>query len=133
MALLLYTPDHQERVDQIIIGDIAPEAAPQFVEYWSNRPETPLKFANMDDAIKWGRGANPWATDKRIHKNELDKVYLRTDGVWAHKADPAIPDDPLVDPDRPGHHQAVLGRDGSDYVPHLSRPWRFQRSCMGRG
>lgn len=94
---MLYTPDHQDRVDRIIIGDIAPEADPQFVEYWGNRPETPLEFASQDDAIKWGRGTNPRATDERIHKDVLDKVYQRADGVWTHKADPAILADPLVD------------------------------------
>ena len=94
---MLYTPDHQDRVERIIIGDVAPEPSSQFVEYWSNRPETPLEFASQDDAIKWGRGTNPRATDERIHKDVLDKVYQRADGVWTHKADPAILADPLVD------------------------------------
>lgn len=96
-ASMLYTPDHQDRVERIILGDIAPEATPQFVEYWGNRPDIPLEFSSQEDAIKWGRGANPRATDERIQKDVLDKVYQRADSVWTHKADPAILADPLVD------------------------------------
>ena len=94
---MLYTPGHQERVERIIIGDIAPEATPQFVEYWNNRPEIPLEFPNQEAAVAWGRSANPRASDDRIEKDVLDKVYEREDGIWTHKADPAILADPLID------------------------------------
>ena len=94
---LLYTPNNPERVDRIIIGDIAPEPTPQFVEYWHNRPPTPLEFPDVDAALLWGRSSNPRASDERIHKDVLDKIYQRADGTWTHKADPAILADSLVD------------------------------------
>jgi pimeloyl-ACP methyl ester carboxylesterase len=93
----LYVPKNPERVERIIIGDIAPEATPQFVEYWLNRSSTPLEFPDVGAALLWGRSTNPRASDERIHKDVLDKIYQRADGTWTHKADPLILADPLVD------------------------------------
>ncbi len=60
---LLYTPDHQDRVERIIIVDIGPEPSAQWRERTAARPITPLEFPSLDDAILWMRQGNPWASD----------------------------------------------------------------------
>ncbi len=102
---LLYTPDHQDRVERIIMGDIAPEPTTQFAEYWANRPPAQLEFADFDAVMAWGRGGNPRISDERLRKDVLDKVYQRPDGTWTHKADPRILADPVVDMTDPAYFE----------------------------
>ncbi len=102
---LLYTPDHQDRVERIITGDIAPEPTRAFSEYWANRAPAPLEFADLDAALAWGRAGNPRISDERLRKDVLDKVYQRPDGSWTHKADPRILADPLVDMTDPAYYE----------------------------
>ena len=66
---LLYTPDHQERVERIIIVDIGPEPSARSVAERANRPVTPMLFAGLDDAVAWMMGTNPWATRERTRQD----------------------------------------------------------------
>ena len=100
---LLYTPDHQDRVERIIIVDIAPEPSETSRQQMKSRAPTPLEFASMEEALSWARGGNPWSTDTRFRKDMLDKMRQREDGKWVWKADPALfnyvlPD--LLEPER---------------------------------
>ena len=56
---LLYTPDHQERVERIIIVDIGPEPSARSIAERANRPPTPMMFAGLDDAVAWMMGSEP--------------------------------------------------------------------------
>ena len=87
---LLYTPDHQERVERIIIVDIGPEPSARSVAERANRPVTPMLFAGLDDAVAWMMGTNPWATRERTRQDAQDKMRQREDGVWTWKADASL-------------------------------------------
>jgi len=60
---LLYTPNHQDRVERIIIVDIGPEPSAQWQERAASRTVTPLEFPSLEDAVLWMRQSNPWASD----------------------------------------------------------------------
>ena len=87
---LLYTPDHQERVERIIIVDIAPEPSLQWREQLAKRPPTPLEFPSLEDAISWMRQGNPWVSDAELRKDAEDKMRQKEDGQWTWKADSSL-------------------------------------------
>jgi pimeloyl-ACP methyl ester carboxylesterase len=94
---LLYTPDHQDRVERIIIVDISPQPSPGWPERAASRPVTPLEFPSLDEAIAWMRQYNPWASDASLRKDAEDKMLQREDGKWTWKADSSLFNIPLPD------------------------------------
>ena len=87
---LLYTPDHPDRVERIVLVDIGPDIGRQMREQRGPRPATPLEFDAFDDAVAWVRQNNSWATDERLRRDIAAKTRQREDGKWAWKADPAL-------------------------------------------
>ena len=87
---LLYTPDHQERVERIIIVDIAPEPSLQWREQLAKRPPTPMEFPSLEAAISWMRQGNPWVSDAELRKDAEDKMRQKEDGQWTWKADSSL-------------------------------------------
>ncbi len=87
---LLYTADNPDRVERIVIVDIAPEPNPAAMGERANRPPTPMEFATLDDAVAWAREGNPWASDARLRKDIEDKTRQRDDGKWTWKADSSL-------------------------------------------
>ena len=94
---LLYTPDHQDRVERIIIVDISPQPSPGWQERAASRPVTPLEFPSLDEAIAWMRQYNPWASNAGLKKDAEDKMHQREDGKWTWKADSSLFNIPLPD------------------------------------
>jgi pimeloyl-ACP methyl ester carboxylesterase len=94
---LLYTPDHQDRVERIIIVDISPQPSPGWQERAASRPVTPLEFPSLDEAIAWMRQYNPWASDASLRKDAEDKMHQQEDGKWTWKADSSLFNIPLPD------------------------------------
>ena len=103
---LLYTMDHPDRVERIVIVDIAPEPNPEYVAVMENRPSTPMEFGSLTAAVDWMREGNPWASDARLRKDAEDKMRRREDGRWTWKADPALFNVRLPDMTDPG----LIGR-----------------------
>ena len=104
---LLYTADNPDRVERIVIVDIAPEPNPASAASRASRPPTPMEFATLDDAAAWTREGNPWASDARLRKDIEDKTKRREDGSWTWKADPELFNRPLpdmTDPDLIGRY-----------------------------
>ena len=87
---LLYTPNHQDRVERIIIVDIGPEPSPESIAGRANRPPTPMEFASLDDAVVWMLETNPWATEARTRQDAIDKMRQKDDGTWTWKADASL-------------------------------------------
>ena len=120
---ILYTPDHQDRVERVIIVDIAPESNPLHMEQRGKRPPIPMDFPSLeavlewargDDlpttpairrrgVLEWARGDDPWATDTRLRQDTEDKTCRRDDGRWVWKADPALFNFVLPDMTDPAH------------------------------
>ena len=96
---MLYGMDHPERVERIVLVDVAPEPSPHWIDH---RPPNPMVFPSFDAALEWMRLWSPYATDARLHKEALDRMRQTEDGQWTWKADPAlyapIPD--ITDPER---------------------------------
>ena len=103
---LLYTADHPERVERIIIVDIAPEPSRESAEERGARPATPMEFPSFDAAVAWMRQGNPWASDARLRKDAEDKLKQREDGQWTWKADSRLFNIQLPDMTDPG----LIGR-----------------------
>ena len=103
---LLYTAEHPERVERIIIVDIGPEPSPDAAADRATRPPTPMEFPSLDAAIQWMRAGNPWASDARLRKDAEDKMKQRDDGKWTWKADSSLFNVQLPDMTDPG----LIGR-----------------------
>ncbi len=99
---MLYTADHPDRVERIVIVDIGPEPSEAVRSGASNRPSTPMEFPSLDDAFAWIRSSNPWASDERLMQDARDKMKQTPDGVWTWKADPRLFNTPLPDMSDPG-------------------------------
>ena len=87
---LLYTAEHPDRVERIVIVDIAPESSDAYKEQAGDRPPTPMTFSNFDDAVESMRQGNPWATEARLRQDAEDKMRQREDGKWTWKADSSL-------------------------------------------
>ena len=94
---LLYTPDHQDRVERIIIVDISPQPSPGWQERAASRPVTPLEFPSLDEAIAWMRQYNSLASDASLRKAAEDKMHQREAGKWTWTADSSLFNIPLPD------------------------------------
>jgi pimeloyl-ACP methyl ester carboxylesterase len=94
---LLYTPNHQDRVERIIIVDIGPEPSPRSIADRANRPATPMEFSSLDDAVAWMLETNPWATPERTRQDAVDKMRQKDDGTWTWKADASLYNMTLTD------------------------------------
>jgi pimeloyl-ACP methyl ester carboxylesterase len=103
---LLYTPDHQDRVERVIIVDIAPEPSEEAIQAAPSRPPTPMEFPSLEAAVQWMREGNPWASDSRLRKDAEDKMRQREDGLWTWKADHSLFNFALPDMADPG----LIGR-----------------------
>ena len=87
---MLYAMEHPERVERIIIVDIAPEPSPAAMADMEKRSPTPMEFPSLDAGLDWMREGNPWATDARLRKDAEDKIRQREDGRWVWMADSAL-------------------------------------------
>ena len=87
---LLYTVANPDRVERVVLVDIAPEPGPEHRAQAAKRPPTPMEFLSFDAVLDWIRQGNPWATEPRIRKDVEAKVRQREDGKWTWKADPAL-------------------------------------------
>ena len=107
---LLYTADHPERVERIVLVDIAPEASPAFLADRASRPPTPMEFPSLEAAVDWMRQWNPWTSDAALRKDAEDKMRQREDGQWTWKADTAlfVPLIDLTDPDHIGWYWKAM-------------------------
>jgi pimeloyl-ACP methyl ester carboxylesterase len=98
---LLYAVDHPERVERIVIVDIAPEQSAVSMAMMAKWPPTPMDFSSLDAAVEWARLGNPWASDAGLRKDTENKMRRREDGRWTWKADPALINVALPDPTDP--------------------------------
>ena len=94
---LLYTAENPDRVDRMVIVDIAPEPSAASRALIGKRPPTPIEFPTLDAAVQSDRDGNPWASDARLRKDVEDRLRQRDDGAWTWKADAKIFNVPLPD------------------------------------
>ena len=102
---LLYTAGHQDRVERIVIVDIAPEPSEAAKDQMGKRPATPTEFPTFEAAVEWMRTGDPWATEESVRKDAQHKLREK-DGAWTWKADPALFNVQLPDMSDPG----LIGR-----------------------
>ncbi|MDP7102379.1 MAG: alpha/beta hydrolase [SAR202 cluster bacterium] len=101
---MLYTAEHADRVERIIMVDIGPEPSQEATA--PARPPTPMEFGSVEDAIAWAREGNPWASDDRLASDMNDKLKDAGNGNVTWKADTKLFNTPLPDMTDPG----LIGR-----------------------
>ena len=94
---MLYTAEHPERVERIVMVDIGPEPSEESISASGSRPQTPMRFGSIEEAVAWMRSGNPWASDARLLKDAQDKMKQTEDGSWTWKADQDLFNVPLPD------------------------------------
>ncbi len=102
---LLYTADHQDRVERIVIVDIGPEPG-SGSKTAPHRTPTPMEFDSVQASFDWMRESNPWATDDRLMQDAQDKLRQLDSGKWTWRADAKLFNTPLPDMTDPG----LIGR-----------------------
>ena len=105
---LLYTAQHPDRVERIILVDIAPEASPAFKADIKNMPTIPMEFSGFEAAVDWMRQGDPWVSDAGLRKNAENKLRETGDGKWTWKADPSLFNFEVMLPDLTD--QGLIGR-----------------------
>ena len=108
---MLYTAEHPDRVERIVMVDIGPEPSEEAVAASGSRPLTPMAFDTIEEAVAWMRSGNPWASDARLLKDAQDKMKQTDDGLWTWKADHDLFNVPLPDmsdPDLIGRYWSAL-------------------------
>ncbi len=115
---LLYTADNPDRVERIVIVDIAPEPSPASASSRANRPPTPMEFATLDEAVAWAREGNPWASDARLRKDIEDKTRQREGRVVDVEGGPGAVQPSAAGHDGRGAYRAVLEGGGDYPLPH---------------
>ena len=108
---MLYTAEHADRVERIVMVDIGPEPSEEAVAASGSRPLTPMAFDSIEDAVAWMRSGNPWASDARLLKDAQHKMKQTDDGLWTWKADHDLFNVPLPDmsdPDLIGRYWSAL-------------------------
>jgi len=108
---MLYTAEHPDRVERIVMVDIGPEPSEESIAASGSRPLTPMVFESIEDAVAWMRSGNPWASDARLLKDARDKMKQLDNGSWTWKADPDLFNVPLPDmsdPDLIGRYWSAL-------------------------
>ena len=129
---LLYTVDHPERVERIVIVDIAPEPSPESTAEREKRPPTPMEFASTDAAVGWARQGNTWASDARLRKDVEDKIHQREDGLWTWRADPALFNYPAPGHDGTGPNRKVLEGPRDNHLPDPGGPGHRKQPGLRR-
>ena len=108
---MLYTAEHPDRVERIVMVDIGPEPSEESIAASGNRPQTPMLFDTLEDAVAWTRSGNPWASDARLLKDAREKMKQVEDGSWTWKADSDLFNVPLpdmTDPDLKSRYWSAL-------------------------
>ena len=108
---MLYTAEHPDRVERIVMVDIGPEPSEESIAASGNRPQTPMLFDTLEDAVAWTRSGNPWASDARLLKDAGEKMKQVEDGSWTWKADSDLFNVPLpdmTDPDLKSRYWSAL-------------------------
>ena len=108
---MLYTAEHPDRVERIVMVDIGPEPSEEAVAASGSRPLTPMAFDTIEEAVAWMRSGNPWASDARLLKDAQHKMKQTDDGLWTWKADHDLFNVPLPDmsdPDLIGRYWSAL-------------------------
>ena len=108
---MLYTAEHPDRVERIVMVDIGPEPSEEAVAASGSRPLTPMAFDTIEEAFAWMRSGNPWASDARLLKDAQHKMKQTDDGLWTWKADHDLFNVPLPDmsdPDLIGRYWSAL-------------------------
>ena len=87
---MLYTAAYPGRVERLVIVDVGSEPSHEsFAPLWI-RPETPMHFVTLQDAVDWMRDRDPWASNNRLAKEAHDRMKQSTGGWWTWKADPEL-------------------------------------------
>jgi len=100
---LLYAAENQERVERIIMVDIAPERSDQALQQQRNRPPTPLEFYTLEEAFAWARENDPWAEETRRRQDMAQRMHQISTGKWTWRADPALINFALPDNQDPAY------------------------------
>ncbi|MDC0035726.1 alpha/beta hydrolase [Chloroflexi bacterium] len=93
---ILYASENPDRVQRIVMVDIAPEPSPERLAAPPS-PPSPMEFEALEDGYVWLKSGNSLASDKRLFE-EAESRLKKTDlGTWTWKADLKGFDNPLPD------------------------------------
>lgn len=86
---LLYTQQQGEKVEKVVLVDIAPELNPEATRRFRTNPP-PEAFDSLDQVVQYLRSNNPWATLGRLQEDARHSARVREDGKIVWKCDPKL-------------------------------------------
>ena len=93
---ILYTKNNPEKVDRIVMVDIAPEPSLERLNAPPSQP-APDSFETLEDGADWIKASNAFATRERLEEDAKSKLKILENGHWEWKADLKGFDNPLPD------------------------------------
>jgi esterase len=85
-----YAPGHAERLDKLVIVDIAPELETGGMRRIGTALATPAEFDDPEEAVAFSRAANPRPPESELRNRVLHNLIQRDDGKWIFRYDPRV-------------------------------------------
>ena len=79
-----------DRVERLVLVDIAPEASQAARSRMSTSQGYPLRFDSLDEAVDWARGDYMWAIGPGLRDDLAGRLRPTDDGGLTWKADPEV-------------------------------------------
>ena len=81
---------HPDRVERLVLVDIAPEASQAARSKMSSSEGYPGRFDSLDEAVEWARGDYMWAIGPGLRDDLAGRLKPLDDGGLTWKADPEV-------------------------------------------
>ena len=85
-----YASAYPNRVEKLVLVDIAPEASAAARNRMGNATGYPLEFDSLEEAVDWARNDYLWPKDPGLRDDLAGRLRRRDDGKWTWKADPGV-------------------------------------------
>lgn len=89
-AAFMYAAKHPEKLERLVIVDIAPESDPAGSQRISQGVRANDVFDDPEEAVAASRRANPRPPDSELRHRVLNNLIQRPDGKWTFRYDVAL-------------------------------------------
>ena len=89
-AAFMYAAKNPEKVERLVIVDIAPESDPVGSQRISQGVRANDVFDEPEDAVRAARAANPRPPESELRHRVLNNLVQRADGKWTYRYDVAL-------------------------------------------
>ena len=90
LVSMTFAAMHPDRVERLVLVDIAPQASPAAIARMSTSEGYPSRFDSLDQAVEWARSDYMWAIGPGLRDDLAGRLKPVDDGGLTWKADPEV-------------------------------------------